>query len=314
MRRAEDLITSGRAVARNVANSDGTYAITSDECIQYLNDAQDRMQNLISAQKNIAKLFVTEQIITVVQNQAEYVIPDRVLLNKQIEYVEFSATGSLTDYIRLEKLNFFNRDTYPTTYPHGYFKRGGSILLQPTPSTTQGSLRVSYERDLDDLDVTRARINGTPVTTDIDLTHSSGAPTTANEALFINGNFICISDANGNVMLRNGLIDSYDAPTDVLTLVADVDTYLVGSYTLADLADGFLTVGKYTTTYSKLPDACERYLVHYLAAQLFRKDSSNDYENALALVADIETDTIKALSAQTGEIQFTPQLQRYEWW
>ena len=313
MRRAEDLVTVGRAVARNVANADGTFAITTDECLQYLNDAQDRMQNLISAQKNVAKIFVTERIISLVANQAEYTVPDRVLLNKQIEYVEFSATGATTDYVRLEKLNYFNRDTYPTTYPHGYFKRGNQILLQPTPQAAQGTLRISYERDLDDLDVTRARINGTPVLTVIDLTHATGAPTAENEALFINGNYVCICDSVGNVMLRNGLISSYNAALDELTLAANVSTYLMGAYTLANLANGFLTVGVYTNTFSYLPDSCERYLVHYLAAQLFRKDSSNDYDNALSLVADIEEDTLKMLNAQTGEIQFTPQISEGEW-
>lgn len=314
MRSASDLITAVRLISRNVANPDGTYGITDTEILQYLNDAQDRLQNLLSATKNIAKIFVTEQIISVVQNQAEYTVPDRVLLNKQIEYVEFSATGLVGDYIRLEKLNFFNRDTNTTTYPHGYFKRGNQILLQPTPSTTQGSIRVSYERELDDLDTTRGRVNGTPAAAIIDLTHGSGAPSTANEALFVNGNYVCISDAAGNVMLRNGLISTYDAPTDALTLAADVSTYLLGSYTLANLADGFLTVGRYTTTFSKLPDSCERYLIHYAVAEMFRKDSSNDYDVQAGILSDIETDILKAMAAQTGEIQFTPQLSRYEWW
>jgi hypothetical protein len=314
MKTATQLLTQIRLISRNVANQDGTYSITDDEVLQYVNDAQDRLQNLLSATKNIAKIFCTDQIISVVANQEAYTISDRVLLNKQIEYVEFSATGLVGDYIRLEKLNLFNRDTNTTTYPHGYFKRGNQLLLQPTPSTAQGSLRISYERELDDLDVTRGRVNGAPVAKVIDLTHTTGAPTLADEALFINGNYICISDSAGNVMLRNGLIDSYAAGTDALTLVADVLTYCVGSYVLANLADGFMTLGRYTTNISKLPDACERYLVHYAVAEIFKKDSSQDYDRQAGLVATMEEDILDAMSAQTGEIQFTPQLQRYEWW
>jgi Mg2+ and Co2+ transporter CorA len=69
MRISDVLITAARTISRNAANADGTKSISDDEILQYLNDAQDRMQNLISSQKNIAKIFCTQQIISVVANQ-----------------------------------------------------------------------------------------------------------------------------------------------------------------------------------------------------------------------------------------------------
>jgi hypothetical protein len=314
MRRSDLLITAVRNLSRNAANPDGTFSITDDEILQYLNDGQDRLQNLLSAEKNIAKIFCTESVLSAVAGQEAYTIPDRVLMNKQIEFVEYSATGAVADYVRVEKLNFFNRDTNQSTYPWGYIKRGGQLLIQPTFTTAQGSIRVTYERELDDLDAVRGRVNGTPAGLVIDLTHSTGAPTAANEALFVNGTYVCVSSVSGSVLLYNGLISSYDAPTDAITLAANVSTYLVTGVALADLADGYLTVGKYTTTFSKLPDNCERYLIHYAAAELFHRDSSNDYNKELGLLGEIEKDIIKSLSAQTSEVQFVPQMNRFEWW
>ena len=315
MRSSVDLITAARSLSRNSANPDGTYSVPDSEILQYLNDGQDRIQNLISATKNIAKIFVKEAIIPIIAGQAEYSVPDRVLLNKQIEYVEFSATGQTQDYIRLEKLNFFNRDTYPSTYPMGYFKRGNQILIQPTPSTTQGSLRINFEREIYDLDVIRSQVNGTPSGTSIVLDAVGGTLiTTASEAMLTLGAKVCITKGDGTPLLTNGVVASYVAGTKTLTLAANVSTYLVGSATLADLASQYFTIGAYTTPFSALPDNCERYLIHYAVAELFHRDSSNDYSKEMGVVAMMEEDIIKTMAAQTGEIQFTPQISRYEWW
>lgn len=305
MKTVAELITAVRLISRNVANQDGSYSITDSEIIQYLNDRQDAMQNKLSATKNIAKIFVTQQIISIVANQAEYTIPDRVLLNKQIENVEFSATGSTSDFVRLEKVNFFQRDTYPTTYPSGYFKRGNQIVLQPTPSTAQGSIRVMYEREIDDLAAKIDTVNGTPATTDIVLT--TGYTLSA-------GQYINIIDGLGNVLLKNGLVSSYNAGTKTITLSANVSTYLQGSYTLANLASQTVVLGIYSTHISQLPDACETYLIHGAAADCFQKDASNtDYPRQRDKADEILNEIVRAYQAQTSEVQFTPQLQRYEW-
>jgi len=314
MRSSVDLITAARNLSRNSANPDNTYAVTDAEILQYLNDGQDRIQNLISATKNIAKIFVFEKIIPIVAGQAEYSVPDRVLLNKQIEYVEFSATGQTQDYIRLEKLNFFNRDTYPSTYPMGYFKRGNQILIQPTPSSTQGSLRINFEREVYDLDVIRTQVKTDPgATTALAIDAVGGVLiTSASESMLTLGTRVCVTKADGTPLLVNGVVASYAAKS--ITLAAAASTYLVGTATTADLVGQYLTIGSYTTPFSQLPDNCERYLIHYAVAELFHRDSSNDYSKEATIVATIESDIVDAMAAQTGEIQFTPQISRYEWW
>lgn len=306
MRTTTSLITTARQIARNVANQDGSYSIPDSEVIQYLNDAQDTMQNKLCSTKNIAKIFVTSTTISIVANQAEYTIPDRVLLNKQIENVEFSATGNTSDFVRLEKVNFFQRDTYPTTYPSGYYKMGNQIVLQPTPSTAVGSIRVMYERAVDELATTPDSVSGTPTASTI----ITGLSASAN---FATGQYINICNSStGVVLLRNGLISTLGAFALVLTNT--VSSYLVGSAVLADLASQPITIGLYSTCVSQLPDDCERYLVNSAAADLFGKDSSNDFTRQRNKADAMLSEIIDAFKAQTSEIQFTPQLQRYEFW
>lgn len=315
MRRVDQLITQARVIARNAANADGTYSISDNEILQYLNDAQDRIQNLISSTKNIAKIFSTQQIISVVANQEAYSIPDRLLLNKQIDNIEYSYTGNLSDYVRLEKLNMFNRDTNVSNYPWGYFKRGGQIFLQPTPSTSQGTLRVTYERDLDDLDIPRGVVssitNGTSAQFDsfvLDATADSYETTTPG---WSNIQYCCLVSSLGVRKAYNILVGSYVAGTNTLTPSPSPFVYTAND---SQIAVGDVAVfGKYTTTFSQLPDSCERYLIHYAAAELFRRDSSNDFSAASDRVAEIEQDILKALVSQTAEIQFVPMLDRYEW-
>lgn len=315
MRRVDELITQARIISRNSANAAGDVAITDNEIIQYLNDAQDRLQNLISSTKNVAKIFATQQIISIVGNQEAYTIPDRLLLNKQIESIEFSATGNLSDYVRLEKLNFFNRDTNTTTYPWGYIKRGGQIFLQPTPSTSTGTIRVTYERDLDDLDIPRGVISsitaGTATGFDALVLDSSANAYETTTPGWSTMRYCCVVSPTGVRKAFNIPIANYNTGTNTITPSTVPFVYTSNDTQIA--VNDVAVFYQYRTTFSQLPDSCERYLIHYAAAECLRKDSSNDYENELERLQLVEKDIITALASQTSEVQFVPQQDRYEW-
>lgn len=302
MKRTDSLITTIRSISRNSADATGVVAISDVEIIQYLNDAQDRLQNMLCATKNIAKIFAKEIIIPSVSGQEPYSVADRVLLNKQIEQIEYSATGQTTDYVRLEKLNMFNRDTNIANYPWGYFKRENKIFLQPTPANANGTLRVTYEQELDDLQLRCGDVS-TITETEIDLTNIVTA------ALPAASDFVCVTDTLGARILVNVPI-STSAP--ILT-GSSMSSYIFGNHVIADAVGGYVTAGRYTTSISQMPDNCERYLIHYAAMEIFQKDSSKDFDREAALVDEIEKDITKTLSSQTSEIQFIPQADRYEW-
>lgn len=316
MRRSDVLITAARTISRNAANADGTKSISDDEILQYLNDAQDRMQNLISSQKNIAKIFCTQQIISVVANQEAYSVPDRVLMNKQIENVEFSATGQLGDYVVLEKRNFFNRDTNVSNYPSAYIKRGNQLLLQPTPAVSVGTLRVTYERDLDDLDIPRGVISSITTGTStsfvalvLDSTADAYETTTPG---WSTQQYCSIVSPYGVRKAYNVPIATYVTGTNTINPTGGTFSYTANDSEIA--AADVAVFNQYTTTFSQLPDSCERYLIHYAAMELFHRDASADFGKEQELVQAMEVDILKALSSQTSEVQFIPQLDRYEWY
>lgn len=316
MRRNDVLIREARDVSRNTLNPDSTYSISDDEILRYLNDAQDRMQNLISSQKNIARIFATQQIISLVANQEGYSVPDRVLLNKQIEMVEFSNSGLVTDYVPLRKLEMFNRSTYTNNYPWGYYKRGGQIFLVNMPSVSSGTLRITYERTLDDLDIPRGVISSitTGTSTDFaalvfDSTANAYESTTPG---WSNIQYCSIVDANGVRKAFNIPVGSYNTGTNTMTPTGSLFTYTSND---VQVAVGDVAVfNKYTTTFSQLPDECERYLIHSAALDLFAKDSSVDYAKEADKVAKIEEDTLAAVSSQTAEVQYIPEERLWEWY
>lgn len=221
MRRTDVLITQARLISRNILNSDGTSSISSEEILQYLNDAQDRMQNLICAKKNIAKIFAVQEIIPLVANQEAYSLSRRLLLNKQIENVEFSADGQLSNYVRMEKVNIINRDSNTTTYPWGYYKQGGQIFLQPIPGGAGGYIRVTYEADLDDLEIPRGVVStitgGTSTqftTLTLDSSANSYETTTPG---WSTQQYCCIVSPIGVRKCYNILISGYVTGTNILT-------------------------------------------------------------------------------------------------
>lgn len=251
MRYIADLITAARRLSINEdftedANGNVTGGIGDDEILQYLNDAQDRLQSVISRSHPPSRPFMKSVTVSAVTNQQEYEVPDRVFYGMAIDQIEYSPTGQLSDFTVMERLNLFNNDTNTSNFPRGYLRSFGKFQVVPIPSTSQGTFRVMYERTLDDVDKRRGTIashtdSGTQITA---LTLS----TTDDDPNAINGSnkYLCVNDKDGVVTMYNIPYTSYDSSTGVVTLPAF--TYQSGE----SITDGdFVTVGKYTTTHSK---------------------------------------------------------------
>lgn len=313
MRRIDYLIIEARRLGRNEQNADGTYAISDDEVIQYFNDCQDFFQAAISATKNTSKMFVTEEIISCVANQENYSPVGRLYMNKGIEQVEFSASGLVTDYRVLRKMEFFNRNTNTSTEPIGYYRRNGEIYLVGVPSTSAGTLRVLFERQCDDLDKRRGQIdtvNGLTSTTFTSIVLDSTADETSTINL-TNIDYICIVDKDGNRKAYNIPVGSYDTGTNTLTPVAGF-TFEVAGDSIA--VDDYVTFGKFHTTHSQLPDEAESLMINYAAFCLLHKDSSSDKNTQQDKLEELSSLLIKALGSQTSEVQTIPQMNYDDWW
>lgn len=383
MKRADFLILDARKISKNLVNEDNTVSIGDDEVLRYLNDAKDRLQSLISSTKLNARPFTAQKLIAAVANQDGYTIPDRVFYNKEVQQIEFSASGSVSDYILLRKVEMFNRETNPASYPSGYYRRGNQFFPVPVTSVSAGVFRVLYERQLDDVDKRRGTVSvvtGLTTTGFTSITIGSDADETSTPNL-ATIDYVCLNDLDGVVKLYNIPVASYDTGTNVLTprsgfvfetalttaqvngaqagvttiTVDSVGSFVVGddiglinqatglfvfrtvsavgattitiSGAVVNVSDNdllyrnppvrigdYVTFHKYSTTHPKLPDACERYLVHYAANSMLHKDSSNDIVKESSMLQGMEQDILGQVSSQTAEIQFIPELSPNEWW
>jgi hypothetical protein len=312
MRRLDFLILQAREISRTTANEDGTLPVTDNTVIQFLNDAQNRLQGLFLNLKNVQRLFFAEKDISIVAGQESYAIPDRLAFNKHIHQVMYSYSGNEEDYVRMEKQQLFNRALENSNNPLGYFIAQGKVYLTPIPNLTQAKIRVSYDRALDTLDIRRGKVttvNGLTSTTFTSIVLDSSADETSTPNLSTI-DYICINDQDGNVKAYNIPVGSYDTGTNTLTPRAGF-TFVNSGDTIA--ANDYVTFGKYSTTHSKLPDECERYLIHYAAQSLFQIESSADVVSQNASLKDMEADIIRAYATQSAEMQLIPMLNFYEW-
>jgi hypothetical protein len=300
MRSLDSLITLARQRTNNT-DYGLRNGISQNLCVQFANDAQDHLQSVIVSAH--PQEFTTDTEISVLTGVETYSISDNVFAGGKLINVWYSPTGEQRDYYRLKPRTMLERQQQEGNDPLFYIRASGLIYLNPIPRNSSGKIKVAYYRELDDLDIARGTVNGTPsgatITVANTLTTSPNDLTTATE-------YVCISDKYGNVMLRNGVVSTVAGAT--LTLAANVSTYLVGSYSLANLADGKITIGKYTTTHSKMPSFCERYLLTYLQKRLLNKQSSNN-----ALVEDdemkvIENDILVSFGQPTEDVYEIPVL------
>ena len=297
MRRVDHQITLIRQRTKNTDYS-ATHGIDNQVFIEIINQAQDHLQAGIA---NVySNEFILSSEISIVADQEAYTTPDRILAASKIVSVEYSSSGNLEDYVNLSSRPQRDRMT-SSGAPCFYFWRSGQVYLSPIPSTSQGKIRVTYYRELDDLDTERGTINGTPATTNLPTT---GMDITSQPINATNVRYLCVSDRDGNVMLRNAVVNTWASPN--FTLAANVSTYLVNGYSLGDLDKGSVTFGKYTTTLSKLSDHCERYLLVATQKRIMTVDESNSSLEEDAELKQIEQGILNTYADESRDVEWIP--------
>lgn len=287
MRRLDKLIEQARRQTENEDVS-STIGIATEEFIQYFNDAQDRLQSAISS--TYPNVFLSEQIITLTSGTEAYSIPDNLFLDSRIVNVEISLTGNSQDFTPLRPITYKNRGTYESESPYGYIRKNGQILVNGVYRGSGATIRVTYERALDNLDIRRGAISvvtGTPITS-ITLA-SSPTPDTYELPNITTGDYICVSDKDGVVTAYNIPVTGYNSGSRVLTVsshtLAAGEAAAVGSY---------VTIGRYSTTHSKLSETAERYLLAYAAWKILKRDSSEDSKDQERELLMLEEDIVKS--------------------
>lgn len=309
MRYLERLIEQ---VRRETENEDvsSSVGIQDSEFIQYFNDAQHRLQSVISATH--PKVFTVEKEIDGVIGQEAYSLPADAYMDNKVTTVEWSPSTNVEDYYHLEPTTIKRRDTSIRGFPVQYIRRAGAILLQPRPQQA-GLIRLNYVKRIDELDkrrgvVSEVALSGSTITSLV-FDPASSSPVLDTTSLNEH-NYLCICDRDGVVKMRNIEFDSIDSATGTVTITSgftfeDGETIAVGDYVVG---------GQDTTTHSPLPRMCERYLVAYCSWKILKRDSTVDYAEQQQELQEMEADIINSFADISDDITYVPVLNHWSDW
>lgn len=296
-RRVDRLITHIRSITEN-ETANATTDIADNEIIEYLNEAQHRIQSRIVAQH--PRVFVEETTITAVQDQEEYNLFESTFLDNKILSVEYTPDSGASNpvYYTLKPTYQRHRHTHISGIPTHYIRRDkltnatGSFLAVPAPSSATGQFRVTYVRRIDELDKRRGIVSavtlGSNSITTLTLDTSGDPPIDSTD--LADHDFICVVNDEGVLQMRNIKFDSVDTSTGAVTVNSSFtfdtgETIAVGDYIVG---------GKDTSSHSSLPRNIERYLVNFAAWKIFKRDSSTDSAEQFQELAEMEREIIES--------------------
>ncbi len=278
--------------------------ISDEEMIYFLNDAQDRLQTIVL--EAIPHLTVWDAINdeSIVANQRAYNISDGdALFEHTVRSVQFSSTGYTRDLADFEYTYPEALSTESDSYPSAWSLEGGQIVLGGIPSSASGLLRIRFIRALDQLDKRRGKIESVSGTyTSVVLEDDANLDSDS----LADAEYVCINSPLGVVTYYNAVVASWTESTRTLVFTGattTVGTIAVGSY---------ITIGKYTTTHSKLPRKAERYLITYGVWKMLKRDSSIDAVEQNQELVGIEQDIISGYSLNFLGAKPTPGATFYQ--
>lgn len=291
-----DIIDSQRNDTRNAEDEE---AISDSEFVRFNQHAQDRLYTLISLAHH-SYAFEVFKDINIVAGQSDYSIPDNYAFGMRITRAYYSHDGQVENLRRLKPTPNRPEVIRRASRPIYYRRRQEKVVLEPTPDTSQGIIRVYYERALDRLALRAAQVNGTPSGTTITVDNADANVTGG----LVSPNHICISDPYGTPLLYNGVVSSYAGST--LTLTGNVSDYLVDGVTLADLDNGWVTIGKYSTTHSSLPNEAEGFFIEWVNRKLHAIDSSEQFDEADEMLAEIRDSIVASYELPDKDVKSFP--------
>ena len=313
MRYIGDILTEIRERSHNQDFSVGTGTSSIEDVVEgvgnqlllsFVNEGQTHLQSAIVNQ--CPTEFVVDSIVSVIGGQEEYSIPDNMFVNNRLVSVQYSQNGQAREYYNLSPRSLRDRYTDVGSHPSWYIRRSGKILLNPIPTSSQGTLRIEYYRELDHLQLragTITSVSGTTTLTAINITDD--ASVLENLINNVGDKYLCICDKDGLVKEYNIPYTSYSA--GAFTMASHVRT---GTETI--VAGDYITVGKYTTTHSDLPFSTERFLVSYGALMALKLDSSSDFKEEAEIMQLQKQDILDSFGDVDEDIHDFPILDHEE--
>jgi hypothetical protein len=298
-------------VRQSTENTDfsETIGIKDAEFLRFLNDAQYRIQNLITQQH--PSIFLTEYTTPVVGNQESYSLPNKAYMGNKVTQVEYTYnTSGVKYYYPLRPGSLFERSSGPgysgVGAPIKYIRRAGKILLVPIPTSTNGHLRITYTHKIPKLDLKRGSVASVTLTSNSISSLTLDVSTDAVDSTTLNKfTRVSIVDEEGNVNMSNIKVTNVDGATGIVT-VDPAFTFDEGeTINVGDI----IVAGEYSSTHSNLDDMVERYLIAYTTFKIYQRDSNvTDLQAQQNVLLEMESEIVAAYSEISDDIMEIPDI------
>lgn len=285
MRRLEFLLNSVRRSTDNVQTS----AITDAEMIEWFNDGQKLIQNLIFKMNTKGDIFQAVEVYDA-NTDGVYDLPEDIFALNAISLVEASLGQGTNDNDGFVPIN--RVDESDRAYLSGYFVRNGQIIFTGNQAAFHPyqQVRVTYYRKMPRFDKRWGTIQ--TVNSGVSIVLQSGYDDLASTV----DDYITVVDGLGNVVRDNIHISSFSGGTTWTT--TDALTGVV--------AGNFVCMGKDANNFSELPEECEPYLLDYVRRRLYGRNVYNDGDKQYDFTAEQKDELIRLFSNNTKEILSPP--------
>lgn len=284
--------------------------LSEEEFIRFFNEAINRLHGRIVS--NHPAVFLTEEETSVTSGTQSYSVPRKAFNNNMLAQVEFSFDGTSDNYYPLRPTSLRNRNPNADGDPDFYIRRGGSVLLVPTPDSSSGKIRFTYVRKPKRLDKRRGLVKAVTTSgsaiTNLEVNYVNGAAVDSGE--LSKRTRLTIVDKYGNIKMDNILLSaiassaSYDATLtiDSSFTFESGETITVGDYVVS---------GEYTTTHLDPDDfdqPLEDYIREFARLRVLQRDSSVDTQEAFATLSEMEDQIIKNFKELSDDIHDIPEI------
>lgn len=277
---------------KDLTDSDGEQieTINSDVILQFLNTGRRLIQNAVA---NVYQhTFAEYEYEEITEALLAFPIPETAIYQRRILRLDYARTNTEVDFRPIKKART-TKPIYTEGWPLEYFIQGVNVVVTPAPTT--GYYRFLIQRRDDSLDVRRGSIvtvtpsSGTVLTIELDT--ASSLFNAANKVALETAEWICICDYEGEVKSYNLPVESFSESTGVISIRS--------GYTIAAsgwAAGDYITIGKYSSTHSKLPDGFQDYFLTFAKYAIENDESNTDKIEQIPILQTIKATILDGFS------------------
>lgn len=303
--RADHIIRSARSRSGN-RNFGRNQGVQQRDFVQYLNDAQARIYNLILQTRS--SLYQKQAYANTTANSPYVTLPtDDIYLGHNVVAALYSHNGNPINYSPLE-LRTVRQEVSVAGYPNSYFLLDGQLVLSPYPSSGQtNAIKVTYQKIIPNLDVRRSALTSVSNTQATIVDNNTLLDETEDDLVGGWVDYVSVVTATGTQLATGIRVTGYVVATKVISWNA---TPAQAAAINASTDGIYLVFGKNATTNSLLPEVAERYLTEYTVLRAQVGDGNKESVDTSPILIAIEKEIVDAIEELEEDIFTIPIVDR----